>query len=166
MRNPALIKRTTLFPPATRYYKLNINHRVWIDKLCSFRHCNGVLIVRARGGEPTVREANARYTFKQGRFQLPVCSTLLTESSAEKTRHPAILLSLSETGAKFSSRKRVVPGEAVGIILHPDLRYAIRGRVSWTRQMQDDANISFGVAFEEEVPESLWNVLKEKASVA
>ena len=113
-----------------------------------------------------MREANARYTFKQGHFQLPVCSTLLTESSAEKTRHPAILLSLSETGAKFSSRKRVVPGEAVGIILHPDLRYAIRGRVSWTRQMQDDSNISFGVAFEEEVPESLWNVLKEKASVA
>lgn len=113
-----------------------------------------------------MREANARYTFKQGHFQLPVCSTLLTESSAEKTRHPAILLSLSETGAKFSARKKVVPGEAVGIILHPDLRYAIRGRVSWTRQMQDDANISFGVAFEEEVPESLWNVLKEKASVA
>jgi len=111
-----------------------------------------------------VREANARYTFEQGSFLLPVCSTLLTESSAEKTRHPAILLALSETGAKFSSRKKVVPGEAVGIILHPDLRYAIRGRVSWTRQMQDDVNINFGVAFEEEIPESLWEILREKVS--
>ncbi|HET9180383.1 MAG TPA: PilZ domain-containing protein [Terriglobia bacterium] len=113
-----------------------------------------------------MREANARYTFREGSFQLPLCSTLLTESSAEKTRHPAILLSLSETGARFSSRKKVVPGEAVGIILHPDLRYAIRGRVSWTRLMPDDVSISFGVDFEEEVPESLWNVLREKASVA
>lgn len=113
-----------------------------------------------------MRETNARYTFEQRSLLLPLCSTLLTESSAEKTRHPAVLLSLSETGAKFSSRKKVLPGEAVGIILHPDLRYAIRGRVSWTRQMQDDVSINFGVAFEEEIPESLWDVLKEKISVA
>src|SRR5690242_5783564 len=165
MQNAALIG-SAIFPGLSiQYYMININQAVRIDKLFSFRQCNGVLIVRARGGEPTVREANARYTFKQGRFQLPVCSTLLTESAAEKTRHPAILLSLSETGAQFNSRKKVVPGEAVGIILHPDLRYAVRGRVSWTRQMPDDASISFGVAFEEEVPETLWNFLREKASV-
>jgi hypothetical protein len=47
----------------------------------------------------------------------------------------------------------------VGIILHPDLRYAIRGRVTWVRQMRDDANISFGVIFEEKIPESLWDIL-------
>lgn len=106
-----------------------------------------------------MREENPRYTCKEVSCRLPLCSTLLTESSAEKTRHPAIVLALSETGGKFSSGKRVVPGEAVGIILHPDLRYAIRGRVTWVRQMQDDVNISFGVVFEEEVPDSLWNVL-------
>lgn len=106
-----------------------------------------------------MREENLRFTCQQVSGCLPLCSTLLTESSAEKTRHPAIVLALSETGGKFSSRKKVVPGEAVGIILHPDLRYAIRGRVSWTRQMQDDVNVSFGVIFEEEIPDSLWDVL-------
>ncbi|HEX5412485.1 MAG TPA: PilZ domain-containing protein [Terriglobia bacterium] len=113
-----------------------------------------------------MRGTNARYTFEQGSFFLPQCSTLLTESSAEKTRHPAVLLSLSATGARFSSRKKVIPGEAVGLILHPDLRYAIRGRVSWTRPMQDDVNLSFGVDFEEEIPESLWDILREKVSAA
>jgi hypothetical protein len=113
-----------------------------------------------------VREENARYTFEKVRYRVPLRSTLLTESSAEKTRHPAIILALSESGGRFSSRKKVVPGEAVGIILHPDLRYAIRGRVSWTRQMQDDVNTSFGVVFEEEIPESLWHILREKAVAA
>ena len=113
-----------------------------------------------------MRETNARYTVEKVSYRLPLCSTLLTESSAEKTRHPAVILALSETAGRFSSRKKVVPGEAVGIILHPDLRYAIRGRVSWTRQMQDDVNISFGVVFEEEIPESLWNVLREKVVAA
>jgi hypothetical protein len=106
-----------------------------------------------------VREENAGYTWEEVSCSLPLCSTLLTESAAEKTRHPAIVLALSETGGNFSSRKKVVPGETVGIILHPDLRYAIRGRVSWTRQMQDDVNISFGVVFEEEIPDSLWEIL-------
>jgi PilZ domain len=113
-----------------------------------------------------VREANARYPDEKVSYRLPLCSTLLTESSAEKTRHPAVIIALSETGGRFSSRKKVVPGEAVGIILHPDVRYAIRGRVSWTRQMQDDVNLSFGVVFEEEIPESLWAVLREKVVAA
>jgi hypothetical protein len=108
-----------------------------------------------------VREENERSACDQASIRLPLCSTLLTESSEEKTRHPAIVLALSEKGGKFSSRKRVVPGEAVGIILHPDLRYAIRGRVSWTRQMQDDVNLSFGVVFEEEIPKSLWEILEK-----
>ena len=106
-----------------------------------------------------MREKNIGYTFKQVSNCLPLCATLLTESSEEKIRHPVIVLGLTETGGKFSSRKKVVPGEAVGIILHPDLRYAIRGRVTWTRQMQDDASVSFGVSFEDEIPGSLWEVL-------
>jgi hypothetical protein len=106
-----------------------------------------------------VRERNIGYTFRQVSNCLPLCATLLTESSEEKIRHPVIVLGLTETGGKFSSRKKVVPGEAVGIILHPDLRYAIRGRVTWTRQMQDDASVSFGVSFEDEIPGSLWEVL-------
>jgi hypothetical protein len=106
-----------------------------------------------------VREENASYTSEKVSCYLPLCSTLLTESSEEKTRHPAIVLALSKTGGKFSSRKKVVPGENVAIILHPDLRYAIRGRVTWVRQMRDDVNISFGVIFEEEIPESLWDIL-------
>jgi PilZ domain len=106
-----------------------------------------------------VREENVSDTSEKVSCYLPLCSTLLTESSDEKTRHPAIILALSETGGKFSSRKKVVPGESVGIILHPDLRYAIRGRVTWVRQMRDDVNISFGVVFEEKIPESLWDIL-------
>lgn len=108
-----------------------------------------------------MREENERITVQSVNGRLPLCLTLLTESSEEKTRHPAIALELSETGGKFSSRKRVSPGEAVGIILHPDLRYAIRGRVTWTRQMRDDVNVNFGVVFEEKIPESLWEVLGE-----
>ncbi|TAM81115.1 MAG: hypothetical protein EPN47_14675 [Acidobacteria bacterium] len=113
-----------------------------------------------------MREASPRHAFVQGNLRLPTCSTLLTETSAEKTRHPAILLALSATEGKFSSRKIVVPGEAVGVILHPDLRYAVRGRVSWTRRMQDEASINFGVVFEEEIPESLWGMLREKVVAA
>jgi hypothetical protein len=106
-----------------------------------------------------VREKNIGFTFKQVSNCLPLCATLLTESSEEKLRHPVVILGLTETGGKFSSREKVVPGEAVGIILHPDLRYAIRGRVTWTRQMQDDGSVSFGVSFEGEIPGSLWEVL-------
>jgi PilZ domain len=106
-----------------------------------------------------VREESARYTCEKLSGSLPLCSTLLTESSEEKIRHQAILLALSETGGKFNSRTKVVPGETVGIILHPDLRYAIRGRVTWVRQMKDDVNVNFGVTFEEEIPESLWDIL-------
>ena len=108
-----------------------------------------------------MREKNIGYTFKQVSNCLPLCATLLTESSEEKIRHPVIVLGLTETGGKFSSRKKVVPGEAVGIILHPDLRYAIRGRVTWVRQMRNDVNISFGVVFEEEIPQSLWDILEK-----
>lgn len=108
-----------------------------------------------------MREENERLTVKEVSGRLPLSSTLLTESSEEKTRHPAIVLALSETGGEFSSRKRVAPGEDVGVILHPDLRYAIRGRVSWTRQMRDDVNVNFGVVFEEKIPESLWEIIRE-----
>lgn len=109
-----------------------------------------------------MRDENGPFAFEvKGR--LPLCSTLLTESPEEKIRHPAIVLALTETGGKFSSRKKVVPGEAVGVILHPDLRYAIRGRVTWTQQMRDDVNINFGVVFEEKIPGSLWEILGETA---
>lgn len=110
-----------------------------------------------------MRDDIESFTFEEVRGRLPLCSTLLTESEEEKTRHPAVLLALTETGGKFSSRKKVVPGESVGVMLHPDLRYAIRGRVTWTRQMRDDINIQFGVAFEEEIPGSLWEILRETA---
>ena len=103
------------------------------------------------------------FTFEGVKGRRSVCSTLLTESPEEKTRHPAIILALTETGGRFSSRKKVVPGEPVGVILHPDLRYAIRGRVTWTRQMRNDVNINFGVVFEEKVPGSLWKILGKTA---
>lgn len=119
----------------------------------------GFKSTRTRGGEPTVRQKSARYTCEELSRNLPLCSTLLTESSEAKIRHPAIALAISETGGKFSSRKKVVPGETVGIILHPDLRYAIRGRVTWVRQVKDDVNVNFGVTFEEEIPETLWDTL-------
>jgi PilZ domain len=106
-----------------------------------------------------VREGDAHYRYEGVKVRLPLCSTLLTETTGEKTRHPAVVLALSETGAQFSSGQRVTPGEAVGVILHPDLRYAIRGHVTWTRRMPDDNQIHFGMAFEEGIPESLWDVL-------
>ena len=106
-----------------------------------------------------MRDECERFSFDRASGRLPLSSTLVTESLDEKTRHPAIVLALSEKGGNFSSRKEVVPGEAVGILLHPDLRYAIRGRVTWTRRTRDDVNISFGVAFEQEIPESLWGIL-------
>ncbi len=111
-----------------------------------------------------MREGSDRFASQEGNGCFPRFSTLLTESSEEKTRHPAIILELSETGGKFSSRKKVVPGEAVGILLHPDLRYAIRGRVTWTRQMRDDVNINFGLIFEEKIPDSLWDILGKTAA--
>ncbi|HET7215730.1 MAG TPA: PilZ domain-containing protein [Terriglobia bacterium] len=110
-----------------------------------------------------MRDANQPFAFEEVKGRLPVCSTLLTESPEEKTRHLAFVLALTETGGRFSSRKRVVPGEPVSVILHPDLRYAIRGRVTWTRQMRDEVNINFGVVFEEKIPESLWEILGETA---
>lgn len=106
-----------------------------------------------------MRDENESFTFEEVRGRLPFSSTLLTESPEEKTRHPASVLALSETFGEFSSRKKVVPGEAVGVILHPDVRYAIRGHVTWTRQMRDDVNTNFGVAFEEKIPASLWEIL-------
>ncbi len=111
-----------------------------------------------------MREQSDRFAFQEVNGRLPLCSTLLTESSEEKTRHPAIVLALTETGGKFSSRKKVVPGEAVGVLLHPDLRYAIRGRVTWTRQLRDDVNINFGLVFEEKIPDSLWEILGKTAA--
>jgi hypothetical protein len=110
-----------------------------------------------------VRDETESFTFEEVKGCLPLCSTLVTESPEEKTRHSAVLLALTETGGKFSTRKKVVPGEAVGVMLHPDLRYAIRGRVTWTRRMRDDVNIHFGVVFEEEIPGSLWEILWETA---
>lgn len=101
------------------------------------------------------------YDLCQGvKVRLPQCSTLLTESSGEKTRHPAILLALTETGGQFSSGQRVTPGECVGVILHPDLRYAIRGHVTWTRREANENTVKFGVIFEEGIPDSLWDVLE------
>jgi hypothetical protein len=106
-----------------------------------------------------VRDGDAHYSCREVKVRLPLCSTLLTESSGEKTRHPAILLALSEKEGQFSSGQRVTPGEAVGVILHPDLRYAIRGRVTWTRRMPNEDHLRFGMAFEEGIPESLWDIL-------
>ena len=110
-----------------------------------------------------MRDENESFTLEGVKGRLPLCSTLLTESEEEKTRHPAMVLALSETGGNFSSRKKVVPGQAVGVILHPGLRYAVRGRVTWTRQMRDEVNINFGVVFEDEIPGSLWEFLEDTA---
>lgn len=108
-----------------------------------------------------MRKAKAQLSSEESMFALPLCSTLLTESESEKTRHPATVLELSETGGMFSSERKVVSGESVGIILHPNLRYAVRGRVTWTRQMKDQAYTKFGVIFEDEIPDSLWDILGE-----
>ena len=106
-----------------------------------------------------MRDGDAHYNCRGVKVHLPLCSTLLTESSGEKTRHPAVLLVLSETEGEFSSGQRVTPGEAIGVILHPDLRYAIRGHVTWTRRMPNETHVKFGMAFEEGIPDSLWDVL-------
>lgn len=111
-------------------------------------------------------KGDARYTCDVVKVHLPLLSTLLTESSGEKTRHPAMLLAISEAGGRFSSGQRVTPGDTIGVILHPDLRYAIRGHVTWTRRMPDDIHIEFGMEFEEGIPDSLWEVLGETAAVA
>jgi hypothetical protein len=108
-----------------------------------------------------VHKGNSEHLSNRAEFRLPLCATLLTESEEVKTRHPAVVLALSETGGEFSSQKKVVPGEAVGVILHPDLRYAIRGRVTWTRQVQKRVHTRFGVAFEDEIPATLWDVLEQ-----
>jgi len=108
-----------------------------------------------------VRKENAQFSSEESMFPLPLLSTLLTESESEKIRHPAIVLELSETGGIFSSERKVVLGESVGIILHPNLRYAVRGRVTWTRRIQDQTHMKFGVIFEDEIPGSLWDILGE-----
>lgn len=108
-----------------------------------------------------MHKGNSEHLSNRAEFRLPLCATLLTESEEVKTRHPAVVLALSETGGEFSSQKKVVPGEAVGVILHPDLRYAIRGRVTWTRQVQKRVHTRFGVAFEDEIPATLWDVLEQ-----
>lgn len=94
------------------------------------------------------------------RIRIPISVTLVTESAEQKIRRPAIAASLCETGGEFTSRQRVTPGETIGLILHPDLRYAVRGRVVWAHP-DEDQNIEFGVAFEENIPESLWESLVE-----
>lgn len=111
-----------------------------------------------------MRKEDAHYECRGVRVRLPLESTLLTESSGEKTRHPAIVLALSETGGQFSSGQRVTPGEPIGVILHPDLRYAIRGHVTWTRRLPDEAHATFGMAFEDGIPDSLWEVLGATAA--
>jgi PilZ domain len=111
-----------------------------------------------------VRKGDAHYRCQGVGVCLPLWSMLLTESAGERTRHPALLLALSEKGGQFSSGQRVTPGETIGVILHPDLRYAIRGRVTWTRQMQDKKRIKFGMVFEEGIPDSLWDVLGATAA--
>lgn len=111
-----------------------------------------------------MRKEDAHYNGGGLKVRLPLKSTLLTETSGEKTRHPAILLALSQTGGQFSSGQRVIPGEPIGVILHPDLRYAIRGHVTWTRRLPDEAHARFGMAFEEGIPDSLWEVLGTTAA--
>jgi len=108
-----------------------------------------------------VPKRDVRHRCRATKVGVPVCATLLTESATERTRHPAIILELSETGGKFSSPQRVVSGEAIGIILHPDFRYAIRGNVAWTRRTEDHLQFEFGVAFEEVIPESFWDILEQ-----
>lgn len=108
-----------------------------------------------------MREGDAQHSCGGVQVRLPLCSTLLTESLGERTRHPAVALALSETEGQFSSAQRVTPGEVVGVILHPDLRYAIRGRVTWTRRMPENNQIHFGMTFEEGIPEMLWDILGE-----
>lgn len=106
-----------------------------------------------------VRKGDAQYTCHGVKVYLPLCSTFLRESRGERTRHSAVLLDLSETGGNFSSHQRVTPGESIAVILHPDVRYAVRGRVTWTRLMDDATSFNFGVVFEEGIPDSLWDVL-------
>lgn len=91
----------------------------------------------------------------------PLGVTLLTESSELKVRHPAAVVSLCETGGEFTSGQCVIPGQVIGFILHPDLRYAVRGQVVWARPAQGETGFEFGVAFEENVPDSLWACLEE-----
>jgi hypothetical protein len=102
---------------------------------------------------------DARYQCRREELRFPICATLLTESSEEKTRHPAIPLALSETGGTFSSDHQVVPGETIGVILHPELRYAIRGCVTWAHRMPNQIQFEFGIAFEEKIPDSLREIL-------
>ncbi|MEJ2007560.1 MAG: hypothetical protein P8Z30_05275 [Acidobacteriota bacterium] len=103
-----------------------------------------------------MRKRNGYDTCPFARVDLPLGVTLLTESSEQKVRNPAVVLALCETGGEFTSQHRVVPGEEIGFILHPSLRYAIRGRVIWTRSAKDKIHTKFGVAFEKSIPDSLW----------
>lgn len=100
------------------------------------------------------------------KVNVPLCATLLKQTSEQKTRHPATVLALSETGAEFSSPQKVTSGETVSFIFHPDLRYAIRGKVTWVRQTADKTHFDFGVTFEENIPNSLWESLAEQLMAA
>lgn len=100
------------------------------------------------------------------KVSFPLCVTLLTESPERKVRHPAVALALSETGGEFTSRQKVASGEAVSFIFHPDLRYAIRGQVTRAEKAEDNAQFKFSVAFEDEVPDSLWETLAERLIAA
>ncbi len=108
-----------------------------------------------------MRERDGYYSCRFAKVRFPLGVTLLTESSEQKVRHPAVVLALCETGGEFTSGQRVVPGETIGFILHPDLRYAVRGHVMWMRPVQDGTYFEFGVAFEENIPDSLWDSLAE-----
>lgn len=109
----------------------------------------------------SVSQRGSYYTCPFAKVSLPLCVTLVTESSEQKVRHAATASALCETGGEFTSRQHVKPGEAIGIILHPDIRYAVRGRIVWTRLAEDRAHTEFGVAFEENIPHSLWTSLTQ-----
>lgn len=106
-----------------------------------------------------MRRGDAHYSCQMGKGHFPRSSTILRESSGERTRHPAVLLGLSEKEGMFTSGQRVIPGESIAVILRPDVRYAIRGEVIWTRPTKDKNEVNFGVVFEEGIPDSLWDIL-------
>lgn len=109
---------------------------------------------------------DAYYSCPFAKVVYPLCVTLLTESAEQKVRHPAVVLALCETGGEFTSPQRVSSGEAVSFILHPDLRYAIRGQVTWAQCAQDNSHFEFGVAFEDNIPDSLWESFAEQLVAA
>lgn len=113
-----------------------------------------------------MQKGDGYYTCRFDKVRFPLGVTLLTESPEQKVRHPAVVVALCETGGEFASHRRVVPGQAIGFILHPDVRYAVRGRVIWTRPAQDGTQFEFGVAFEENIPASLWETFAAQVRAA